>query len=280
MKKLLSANLARLGQSKIFWVLELGCFLLGCATYLLVVYNTRNLGNGWLQWQAHSYFYMPILYLPVGIAIFSCFFFGTEYSDGTIRNKLVVGHSREAIYLANLLTTVCVIGLFLLACYVPVFIVGIPLAGKEVVTCVEMQPWRIANSTLLLTEYGALFVLLSTLDSNKARNVLICLLTALLLILLGLSAYGRYSAPEFVQNVVMLPGGGLELKDGIPNTKYLTGTARIIARWITTILPTGSAMMSLDKNFAFAWQVPLTTVLVTVLLTLGGICLFQKKDIK
>lgn len=280
MKKLLSANLARLQKSKIFWVLELGCFLLGCATYLLVVYNTRNLGNGWLQWQAHSYFYMPILYLPVGIAIFSCFFFGTEYSDGTIRNKLVVGHSREAIYLANLLTTVCVIGLFLLACYVPVFIVGIPLAGKEVVTCVEMQPWRIANSTLLLTEYGALFVLLSTLDSNKPRNVLVCLLTALLLILLGLSAYGRYSAPEFVQNVVMLPGGGLELKDGIPNTKYLTGTARIVVRWIATILPTGSAMMSLDKNFAFAWQVPLTTVLVTVLLTLGGICLFQKKDIK
>lgn len=280
MRKLLSSNLARLVQSKIFWVLEPTCFLLGCATYFLVVYNTRNLGQGWLQWEAHAYFYTPIMYLPAGIAIFSCFFFGTEYSDGTIRNKLVVGHSREAIYLANLLTTVCVIGLFLLACYVPVFIVGIPFAGKEVVTCVEMQPWRIANSTLLLTEYGALFVLLSTLDSNKARNVLVCLMTALLLILLGVSAYGRYSAPEFVQNVVMLPGGGLELKDGIPNTKYLTGTARIVVRWIATILPTGSAMMSLDKNFAFAWQVPLTTVLVTVLLTLGGICLFQKKDIK
>lgn len=280
MKKLLSANLARLGQSKIFWVLELGCFLLGCATYLLVVYNTRNLGNGWLQWQAHSYFYMPILYLPVGIAIFSCFFFGTEYSDGTIRNKLVVGHSREAIYLANLLTTVCVIGLFLLACYVPVFIVGIPLAGKEVVTCVEMQPWRIANSTLLLTEYGALFVLLSTLDSNKARNVLVCLMTALLLILLGVSAYGRYSEPEFVQQVVYLPDGGMELKDGIPNSQYLTGTARIIVQWIATILPTGSAMMSLDKNFSFMWQVPLTAILVTALLTLGGIRLFQKKDIK
>lgn len=280
MRKLLSSNLARLVQSKIFWVLEPTCFLLGCATYFLVVYNTRNLGQGWLQWEAHAYFYTPIMYLPAGIAIFASFFFGTEYSDGAIRNKLIVGHSREAIYLANLLTMVCVIGLFLLACYAPVFVIGLPFAGKDVIACVETPPWRIGNVLLLLTEYGALFVLLSTLDSNKARNVLICLLTALLLILLGLSAYGRYSAPEFVQNVVMLPGGGLELKDGIPNTKYLTGTARIVVRWIATILPTGSAMMSLDKNFAFAWQVPLTTVLVTVLLTLGGICLFQKKDIK
>lgn len=280
MRNLLSANLARLRGSKIFWVLELGCFLLGCATYLLVVYNTHNLGNGWLQWQAHSYFYMPILYLPVGIAIFSCFFFGTEYSDGTIRNKLIVGHSREGIYLANLLTTVCVLGLFLLACYVPVFVIGIPFAGKDVVACVEMQPWRIGNSTLLLTEYGALFVLLSTLDSNKARNVLVCLLTALLLILLGLSAYGRYTEPEFVRQVVYLPDGGMELKDGAPNSQYLTGTARLIVQWIATILPTGSAMMSLDKNLSIMWQVPLTTIGVTALLTLGGIRLFQKKDIK
>lgn len=280
MKKLLSANLARLGHCKIFWILEPTCFLLGCATYFLVVYNTRNLGNGWLQWEAHSYFYLPIMYLPVATAIFSCFFFGTEYSDGTIRNKLAVGHSREGIYLANLLTTVCVLGLFLLACYVPVFVVGIPFAGKDVVACVEMQPWRILNLLLLLTEYGALFVLLSTLDSNKARNVLVCLLGAVALILLGLSVYGRYREPEFIQQVVYLPDGGIELEDWIPNSRHLTGTARIIAQWIATILPTGSAGMSLDKNFSFMWQVPLTATLVTALLTLGGIRLFQKKDIK
>ncbi len=280
MRKLLSANLARLQKSTIFWVLELACFLLGCATYFLVVYNTRNLGQGWLQWEAHSYFYLPMMYLPAGIAIFTSFFFGTEYSDGTIRNKLIVGHRREAIYLASLLTTVCVIGLFLLACYVPVFIVGLPFVGKDVIACVELQPWRIVNWLLHLTEYGALFVLLSTLDSNKARNVLICLLTALLLILLGISAYGRYSEPEYVQNVVMLPGSGLELKDGIPNSKYLTGTTRVIAQWIATILPTGSAMMSLDKNLGFMWQVPVTATLVIILLTLGGIRFFQKKDLK
>lgn len=280
MRKLLSANLSRLWKSKIFWVLELTCFLLGCATYFLVVYNTRNLGSGWLQWQAHSYFYIPVLYLPVGIAIFASFFFGTEYSDGTIRNKLIVGHSREAIYLVNFLTTACVIGLFLTACYVPVFVVGLPFVGKDVIVCVETQPWRIINSLLLLLEYGALFVLLSTLDSNKARNVLVCLLGAIALILLGLSAYGRYSEPEFVQQVVYLPDGGIALKDGVPNSQYLTGTARIIVRWIATILPTGSAMMSLDKNFRFLWPVPLTAALVTALLTLGGIRFFQRKDMK
>lgn len=263
-----------------FWALELTCFLLGCATYFLVVFNTRNLGNGWLQWEAHTYFYTPVMYLPVGIAIFTCFFFGTEYSDGTIRNKLIVGHSREAIYLANFLTTACAMGLFLLACYVPVFVVGFPFVGKDVVTCVEMQPWRIVSVLLLLTEYGALFVLLSTLDSNKARNVLICLMTALLLILLGVFAYGRCCEPEFIQQVVYLPDGGMELKDGIPNSQYLTGTARIVVHGITLLLPTGSAMLSLDKNLAFDWRNPVCAIALTAFLTVLGIGIFKKKDIK
>lgn len=280
MKKLLSANLARLRESKIFWALELSCFLLSCATYLLVVYNTRNQGQGWLQWQANTYFYIPILYLPVGIAIFSCFFFGTEYSDGTIRNKLIVGHSRESIYLANLLTAVCVLGLQLLACYVPVLIVGIPFAGKDVVACVEMQPWRILNLLLLLTEYGALFVLLSTLDSNKARNVLDCLLTALLLILLGVSAYGRYSEPEFYPEVTMLPDGSLDVRNGPPNSEYLTGVPRMIAHGITLLLPTGSAMLSMDRGLTFDWRSPACAVALIVLLTILGIGVFKKKDIK
>lgn len=280
MRKLLSANLSRLWKSKIFWVLELGCFLLGCGTYFLVVYNTRNLGPGWLKWEAHSYFYLPTMYLPAAIAIFASFFFGTDYSDGTIRNKLVVGQSRESVYLANLLTTVCALGLFLVACYLPVGLIGVPFVGMDAVRCAEMQPWRIFNMLLLLMEYGALFALFSMLDSNKARNVLICLMTALLLILLGVSAYGRYNEPEFIQQVVHLADGGIELRDGVPNNQYLTGRARVVARWIATILPTGSIMMSLDKSLSFAWQNPVTAIGMTVLLTLGGIRSFRRKDMK
>ena len=39
-------------------------------------------------------------------AIFIGLFIGTEYSNGTMRNKLVIGHSRGAIYFSNL--AVCI----------------------------------------------------------------------------------------------------------------------------------------------------------------------------
>ena len=46
-------------------------------------------------------------------AVFISLFVGSEYSDGTIRNKLVVGHSRMRIYLANLI--VCSIACVLIS---------------------------------------------------------------------------------------------------------------------------------------------------------------------
>ena len=43
------------------------------------------------------------LYLIFAAAVFIGVFVGTEYSDGTLRNKLIIGHSRSSIYISNLI---------------------------------------------------------------------------------------------------------------------------------------------------------------------------------
>lgn len=48
-----------------------------------------------------SNIFSHILLVPIVFSVFCSLFIGTEYSDGTIRNKIVVGHTRRAIYLAT-----------------------------------------------------------------------------------------------------------------------------------------------------------------------------------
>ena len=116
--------------------------------------------------------------------------------------------------------------------------------------------------------------------SNKARNVVISLLVAVSVIMIGMMLYGRYAQPEFVNHVVALPDGGIELKQGAANSKYLSGTTRTVVEWFTLILPSGSVMLSLDRNLDFDWRNPVLSVILIVVLTSIGIWLFKKKDIR
>lgn len=63
-------------------------------------------------------------------AIFTSLFIGSEYSDGTIRNKLVVGHSRMRIYLANLIVCSIASILISLAYTAGVFVIGNMKGGE------------------------------------------------------------------------------------------------------------------------------------------------------
>ncbi len=280
MRKLLSANFARLWKSRVFWVLEGFCFGFGVFAYSLVAYNTRNLGQGWLEYEAHSYFYLLQIFIAVIIATFACFFIGTDYSDGTIRNKLIVGRSRVEIYLSFLLTTLAAALCFVSAYLLAVLLVGLPLAGSAVLTHVQAQPWRLLGCGLMMIEYAALFTMVSMLNSDKARNVVISLLLAVILIFSGMTAYGKLAAPEFTKIVVLQSDGSTLLKDGIPNPDYLTGSIRTVFAWLTAIVPTGSVMLSLDKNLTFDWRNPVCAAVLIVLFTILGIGMFKKKDIK
>lgn len=280
MRKLLSANFARLWESRMFWVLEGLSFATGVFFYALVAYNTRNLGQGWLEYNAHVYFYLWTFLIPVAIAIFACFFIGVDYSDGTLRNKLIAGRRRGEIYLSNLLMTAAAAFFFLLVYLLAVLLIGLPLSGRAVVTHVQAQPWRLLCCGLATVEYAALFTMTSMLDSDKARNLTISLFLAVVIILAGIGAYGRLSEPERTVRAVAQPDGGFILEDGIPNPLYLSGRIRTVLEWVTSALPTGAIMLSLDKNLSFDWRNCFCSGALTLLFTVIGIRCFKKKDIK
>jgi hypothetical protein len=62
------------------------------------------------------------------LAISIARFIGTDYDDGTIRNKFIIGYTRSEIYAANLLTC-CICSTLLFVSWAVGGLAGIPYFG-------------------------------------------------------------------------------------------------------------------------------------------------------
>ncbi|MEG0494561.1 MAG: ABC transporter permease, partial [Clostridia bacterium] len=52
-------------------------------------------------------FFFQAVIIGLVSPLFCGLFLGTEYSDGTMRNKLIVGQKREKIYLSSFIVCTC-----------------------------------------------------------------------------------------------------------------------------------------------------------------------------
>lgn len=278
MRKLLSANISRLLKSKIFWGLEATSAVFSAVAYAMVGVNVKNLGENWILQKANFYFFLVLLYICVLTAIFSAMFFGTEYADGTIRNKLAVGHSRKAIYFSNWLINALVTMLFTIIHYLMAIVVGIPAGGIAVIIAVERPFFRIACSLLLALAYASVFTMTSMLESNKARCAVMNILLALLLMIVGFMVFSALETPEFKYQMVLQQDGSYLMEDGIPNPRYISGGLRTIYTVVEAVMPVAFAMRIVGDTFL--WYHTLGCLSVNVVFTALGMHLFKKKDIK
>lgn len=279
MRKLLSANFARLWKSKAFWVVESGVLAFGLLLYGLLVYNTKNLGELWLRSNAHMYFFYQMLYIGAAIAIFTSQFFGTEYDNGTIRNKLSVGHCRHDIYLSSFLVTASA-GIIFVMTHALLSVIAVPFVGIDVWTAINAPVWRIFCMLIICMTYAAIFTLIAMLDSSKSRSAIISLLLALVLIAVGMYIYNGLAQPEFASRMVMQEDGSYLREDNIPNPNYISGTTRTVYEWLSLFLPTSQGLNIAISDGVFDWKMPLCNLLLIVCLCLIGIAFLKKKDIK
>ena len=103
MNKLLWANWARLRQYKAFWLTLAGVFLCSLLSIWSGSRAAEQLAQSGFVRTLDSYFFALATFLGGLYAVFFSLFLSAEFSDGTVRNKLMVGHSRVHIYLADYL---------------------------------------------------------------------------------------------------------------------------------------------------------------------------------
>ncbi|MCI8388920.1 MAG: ABC transporter permease subunit [Clostridiales bacterium] len=267
MNKLIHAGFKRLFINKLFWLSCAAMFAIGtCITAF--IQNVESIDRIFF-----------IYTLPAGllIAAVASMFIGTDYSDGTLRNKLIVGHKRSDIYFSNLILTFAA-GIIICAAYiVPVLAIGlIRIGGFSIETKVVLGLFGI--TVALIAAFAAINNMISMLSKNKATTVIICLILFIVLLLAAMFCNAKLDEPEFETGIVMT-ANGIEFSDPVPNPRYLSGVKRDICQFIYDFNPAGQSMMFTNLSMVHFWQLAAYSLIIVVITTTAGIIVFKRKDL-
>ncbi len=277
MSKLLVANFIRLIKSRIFWIANI--FMAG---YSIFIYSTAaaNVSNGIYNINWNLYFFNDILLIGFIMAVFTSFFLETEYHDGTIRNKIIVGHTRRRIYLANFITCV-VAGLIFMVVFAAVSVIaGSLLVDSAILTSLVNIGWCVVLGTLIMIVYTAVFVAIAMLDSKKARSAATSVLIALIFLIVGFLIYNDLQEPELTNRTVFTETGELKIEENIPNSNYVSGMKRVIWEMLALLLPSVQGMQIIAMDGVFSLKIIFSLIIVAVAFCALGMCIFQRKEIK
>lgn len=273
MRNLLSANFYRLWKSSAFW-LALAATLAYTGLIVLVCWDHCADGTGRYTLEAiltagfglMGYLCIPSLILAPLLAVY----LGTEQSEHTIRNKLITGHTKAAVYLAELivcaLTALALDILFMLLagilCVWPV----LQMSGVLLrVSAGQLSAW-IAAALLARAAYASVIKLMATVLNRKTGASIASLLLVTAGMLICRVAFGMIHSLEHA----------LAIGKPVINAKGR------LAFWhlLMDILPTGQAIQVSRLDTPNLWRMPLMSLLVIAASTGVGLAVFRRKDLR
>lgn len=277
MSKLLSANFSRLWKNKVFWLGMIFMFGLGIVLVCGQYHDWKKYG---LEPVLDSTLRTYAIFIGTAAAVVCGLFLGTEYSDGTVRNKLIVGHTRSAIYFANLIVCAAAALLMCAAYFAAVCALGVPLLGGFQGGAQE-NLIQIGVGALMVIATAALLTLIGMLCQSKAGASVLCILLVLVLLFAASFISSRLMAPEAYTGYALNEAGEVVEMPPEPNPQYLRGNARLAYAFLLDFLPTGQAVqIAMLGGVAHTWQAALYSLALVLASTLVGLVIFRKKDIK
>ena len=273
MRNLLHANLCRLVRSRVF-LFALLAELAYTALVALVCWDHYATGTGrYTMESVLTAGYGLMGYLPVPTLIIApmlSVYLGTDYSGNTLRNKLIVGHTHSAVYLADLLT--CVLA------SVALDVLYLTLAGALCVYPVwgmsgvllrvpvrQMLAW-IAVALLARAAYVSLVKLLVTALGNKTAASIAALLLVAAAALVCASAFSE------IQHIERGLAGEYPVENGEARLAFW--------RMLVDTLPTGQYIQVSRLDTPHLWRMPLLSLAVMAAGTGIGLAVFRRKDLK
>lgn len=271
---LLRANFSRLWRSASFWAAASVMFGVGLFE-LAVGVNAQRQGN---PVPLDNRYMLFILMSGVVLSAFCSLFVGAEYSDGTIRNKIAVGHSRAAVYLAELATCAAAGVLVCLGYILPMTAAGVPLMGGFELPLTSVL-WFTFCAFLMTASLCSVFTMTALLNQNKAVVAIICIFLAYFLLFLGIYLNSRLTEQAIIPAQEYIENGQILVREAMPNPSYVQGIKRTIYE-VLYDLPGCQAVQLIASSEACPIRLPLVSVGTAAASTAAGLVLFRGKDLK
>lgn len=280
MNNLLLAGIYRRLKDWLFWIV-LGVSL---AVGVFFGLNFRS------QMVFDDFFVMPIFAL---LGVFIALSIGREYSDGTIRNKLIAGHTKGAIFVSELILNIISCSLIFVVYFgvficLATYILPAMAFGDAVIVIVGYY--------LLNISFAVIFTVVSCLIPSRAIGVVVCMLLFMAMMVGSTQIAFMLAQPEVVTIEHYDADNNLIDTEEYDNPDYVDGAARVVLQTLDNALPYGqldtylSYMMSYSHSpnpqaVAAGYEsvlhsYPLYSLALIIALSGGGLLLFRKRDFK
>lgn len=279
MSRLLSADFAKLKKNKFFWLCMAGMAVFALFMKILDYVSMREYSDSVPSFESLLLIYT--LVIGFLMAAFVSLFVGTEYSDGTIRNKLIIGHTRVSIYLSNLITCFAAGVMMCLAYLIPALAVSALLCRSDS-TDFRMLLLMILYSFVLTLAFTSLYTLAGMICQNKALTAVITILVICFFSVASIYISAKLNEPETYPEISALADGRtVTSARQVPNPGYVRGTQREVYQFLNDFLPTGqSVILTRGDTEASTPLLPVYSACIAVAASGIGIFIFRKQDIK
>lgn len=277
MSRLISAGFMRLRKNRVFWLICAAAFLF-TAIMIISQYSHRVAYSAdGLELSSVVFDYVPLTGLFT--AVFVGMMLGSEYSDGTVRNKLIVGHKRSAVFFSYVIVSAVGAMFIAIICMLTTFALGALLfdgLGISVSACL----WLSLCSLLLTAGYASAAALVFACTRSRAAAAVLCIITALALLIGGSYLVSRLEEPEMIDNYLLINEYGVPMQvESEPNPMYVNGAARSALELAAEFLPGGQAVMISNFEVANPQRLPLMSLLFIAVCTSAGYGIFRRKDL-
>lgn len=278
MRKLLNSEIRHIFKSKLFRLEVL--FFVGFSAFIIITNYSPATQSSENPIYLDDIFHNLYQIMAFAFAICISMAVGTEYSDGGIRNKLIVGHTRRNIYFSTLLTHITVSILMIVLHGVVSYTLGYFLFGGFQTEFSHLI-YIISCSALANLVFVSLFIGISMNISNKAVTVVVTIVLYIAVLYLTSLIGAGLSAEEMIYDGIKISADGtMQLGELIKNPNYVSGMARSVCQFIYDLIPAGQIIQMQSAGFVPCLHFPVISAVLIVLNTTTGYLLFRKKDIK